>query len=94
MAVEGPILYTVRDVDVVVTDISPGVMSYSSKGTFEGRAPLVLVGGDNAAHKKFVACATRDGKGLALYTNDAPYKNVWTAKVRIDCQMTHIFLLT
>lgn len=80
MAVEGTTLYTVRDLDVVVTDIKPGIQSYSTKGTFVGRTPLVLVGG-NDEHKKFVACATRDGKGLAIYHNDAPFKNVWTQLV-------------
>lgn len=82
MAVEGTTLYTVRDLGVVVTDISPGIQSYSTKGTFEGRTPLVLVGGTDATHKKYVACSTRDGKGLALYNNDTPYKNLWTQKVR------------
>lgn len=82
MAVEGTNLYTVRDSDVVITDIKPGIQSYSTKGTFEGRAPMVLVGGNDATHKKYVACSTRDGKGLALFNNDTPYKNVWTENVR------------
>lgn len=84
MAIEGTTLYTVRDSDVTVTDISSGMMSYTTKGSFEGRTPVVLVGGDDVAHKKFVACSTRDGKGLALYHADGQFKNVWTAKVRIE----------
>lgn len=84
MAIEGTTLYTVRDSDVTVTDISSGMMSYTTKGSFEGRTPLVLVGGDDPAHKKFVACSTRDGKGLALYHNDGQFKNAWTAQVRME----------
>lgn len=37
-------MYTVRDSDVVVTDIKPGMFEHVTKGTFPGRAPLLLVG--------------------------------------------------
>lgn len=44
MAVEGTTLYTVRETDVVITDITPGLMQHVTKGTLPGRAPLLLHG--------------------------------------------------
>lgn len=82
IAVEGTTLYTARDLDVVITDISPGIMSYSTKGTFEGRAPLLLIGAsEDEKHKKFIACITRDGKGITLVNNQTPFKQLWTKEV-------------
>lgn len=78
MAVEGTTLYTVCDLDVVATDISPGIMSYSTKGTMEGRAPMLLFGPVVDKHQKYVVCCTRDGKGISLYNNATPFKKVWT----------------
>lgn len=77
-AVEGNTLYTVRDLDVVVTDIGHGFVSYSTKGTMEGRAPMLLFGPVVDKHQKYVVCITRDGKGISLYNNVAPFKKVWT----------------
>lgn len=44
MAVEENNLFTVRESDVVVTDITPHMMSQVTKGTVPGRAPLILIG--------------------------------------------------
>lgn len=81
MAVEGTSLYTVRDLDVVITDIKPGIMSYTTKGTVEGCAPLLLFGPTVDGHKKYLACITRDGKGIFLYDNAVPFKQLWKKEV-------------
>lgn len=44
LAVEENNLYTVRESDVVITDITPHQMSQVTKGTFPGRFPLILIG--------------------------------------------------
>lgn len=37
-------MYTVRETDVVITDITPGLGQHVTKGTLPGRAPLLLHG--------------------------------------------------
>lgn len=37
-------MYTVRETDVVITDITPGLGQHVSKGSLPGRAPLLLFG--------------------------------------------------
>lgn len=97
MAVEDNSLYTVRESDVVVTDITPHMMSQVTKGTSPGRFPLILVGVHKPVyppgprrpsmipevnkHKKFVVAATRDGKGLVVINNEPPYKQIATKEV-------------
>lgn len=43
MAVEENTLYTVRESDVVITDITPHQMAQVTKGTIPGRYPLILM---------------------------------------------------
>lgn len=89
-------MYTVRDSDVVVTDIKPGMFEHVTKGTFPGRAPLLLVGTSRTTvrrtsvqsveqekddHKKFVVAATRDGKGIVVANNETPFKVIATKEV-------------
>lgn len=81
-------LYTVRETDVVITDIKPGMQEHSVRGTFPGRYPVVLAGPDvtdhevfTAKHRQFVVAATRDGKGFSVATNDTPFKIVKTKEV-------------
>lgn len=94
MAVEGTTLYTVRDLDVVATDISPGIMSYSTKGTMEGRAPMLLFGPVVDKHQNYVVCITRDGKGISLYNNAPPYKKCWTKEVSPVYTETRVYSTT
>lgn len=81
MCVENNVLYTARDSDAVITDITPGVMNYSTKATIPGRAPIALVGPIVDGHKKYLVCTTRDGKGLVLIRNSSPFDVVWTKEV-------------
>lgn len=81
MIVENNILYTARDLDAVITNITPGTMSYATKATIPGRAPLRLMGPKVEGHKKFLVCITRDGKGITLIRNSKPYDAIWTHEV-------------
>lgn len=81
LIVENNILYTARDLDAVVTNITPGTMSYSTKATIPGRAPLKLVGPKVDGHRKYLVCITRDGKGITLIRNSKPYDPLWTHEV-------------
>lgn len=96
MAVEENTLYTVGERDVVVTDITPHQMSQVTKGTVEGRAPLILIGTEKpqapegrrpsmipevSKLKQFLVCATRDGKGIVVAKNETPFKKLHTKEV-------------
>lgn len=117
MAVEENSLYTVRESDVVITDITPHMMSQVTKGTIPGRYPLILMCNEKpkipegrrgsyiesqqrrpsfttvdrrpsnvpepSKHKLYLVAATRDGKGLVVVNNEAPYKVLATVEVRI-----------
>lgn len=86
-------MYTVRETDVVLTDITPLTMSQVTKATIPGRYPLLLVGKlavrrpstivqemPAPVHRKFIVCATRDGKGIVVASNDT-YKTLSTKEV-------------
>lgn len=81
MIVENNVLYTARDVDAVVTDISPGVESYVTIATIPGRSPLALSGPLVDGHKKYLICTTRDGKGITVIRNSKPFDVVWSKEV-------------
>lgn len=74
--------------DVIVTDIKSDKSSIT-KGTYSGRFPLVLVGSVGEKHKKFIVSATRDGKGIVVANNNAPFKVLSTKEV---CFMQLIFI--
>lgn len=76
----GTNLYTVREMDVIVTDIKSN-KSGITKGTYFGRFPLVLVGSDGDKHKKFIVSAARDGKGIVVANNSTPLKILSTKEV-------------
>lgn len=81
MIVENNILYTARDLDAVITDISPGVESYVTMATIPGRSPLTLSGPLVDGHKKYLICTTRDGKGIEVIRNSKPFDVIWTKEV-------------
>lgn len=92
-------LYTVRETDVVITDIKPGMQEHTVRGTFPGRAPVILAGPDvtdhevfTTKHRQFVVAATRDGKGFSVATNDPPFKIIKTKEVS-HFQMTPITIV-
>lgn len=88
MAIEEHILYTVGDKDVVISDVTPRE-NQVIKATIPGRTPLLLIGMEKpppaegrrpsmipevSKLKKFIAFATRDGKGIVIVKNESPYK--------------------
>lgn len=92
MIVENNVLYTARDVDAVITDIThraenrrqscvDDTPSYITRATIPGRAPLTLSGPLVNGHKKFLICTTRDGKGITVVKNSTPYNIIWTKEV-------------
>lgn len=98
IAIEENALYTIGENDAVVTDITPHMMSQITKGAVPGRAPLILIGTEKpppsegrrpsmipevSKLKKFLVCATRDGKGIAVYKNEPPFKMLVTKEVSI-----------
>lgn len=82
MLVENNILYTARDLDAVITDITPGGESYITKATIPGRSPLALSGPLVNGHSKYLICTTREGKGIEVIRNSAPYDIIWTKEVQ------------
>lgn len=66
-------LYTVRDKDVVITNIK-GKNTFTSKGTFEGRGPMHLMDGK-------LYCLTRDGLNITAYAiNGDKFQNIGSLK--------------
>lgn len=58
-------------------------MTYTTKGTLPGRAPLMLMGPLVDGHKKWLIFITRDGKGFVAAENTSPFKVLWTKEVRM-----------
>lgn len=87
-------LYTVRELDVVITDINPRMKSNTTNGTFSGHYPLLLVGPEySEKHKKFIVAATRDGKGIVVADNNAPYKIITTKNVCFDFKWFYLSII-
>ncbi|XP_055903402.1 F-box/WD repeat-containing protein lin-23 [Eupeodes corollae] len=85
LAVEGTLIYTARDLDVVVSDAMPGKSGkYSTKAVFPGRAPLTLLGEMVENKRSYIAFTDRTGRGLVLAKNltGEKFATIWEL---IDC---------
>lgn len=74
------------------------MMEHAVKGTFPGRAPIVLAGPDvtehevfTAKHRQFIVAVTRDGKGFTVASNSSPYTAIVTKEVSIRDQFARGF---
>ncbi|KAJ8959946.1 hypothetical protein NQ317_002011 [Molorchus minor] len=74
MAVSHHIVFTVKDTDVVITEVKVDhdVLQFGQKKTCMGRAPLTLIG------DKLFAFSSRDGKDIIVHENNdhTHYKEV------------------
>ncbi|CAD6994559.1 unnamed protein product [Ceratitis capitata] len=80
LAAEKSLIYTVRDLDVVVSDMIAGKSGkYSNKAVLPGKSPLALVGPVIDDKRTFLAFADRTGKGLSFVKNlpQQKFENVW-----------------
>lgn len=85
LAVEDNRIYTVRDLDAVVTEVMPGKSGkYSTKATVPGRAPLALVGPIVDGRRSYLIFAARNGKGFTA-TKNLPMQQYATAWTMEDC---------
>lgn len=85
MAVEKNLLYTVRDLDVCVTDLLTGPTGrYITKATFPGKCPLLLFGPIINEKRKYLVVSTRDGKGITLHRNSKDFPSIWLKEVCND----------
>lgn len=79
LAVEGNQVYTIKDTDCVVHEkTNSGLVN---KATIPGRYPLILAGPKVGNKHKYILFCTRDGKGLTLVKNEAPFTQLWTKEV-------------
>ncbi|XP_055380559.1 probable serine/threonine-protein kinase roco4 [Condylostylus longicornis] len=82
LAVESNLIYTVRDLDVLVTEIISGSKSgrYSTRMTIDGKSPLTLCGPIVDGKREFLSFCTRDGVGLKLVDNKKgkSFAKIWT----------------
>lgn len=70
LGIENNLIYTARDLDVVVSEILPGKSGkYTTKGVIPGKSPLALIGSTVEGSRKFLVFADRSGKGLVLLNN-------------------------
>lgn len=91
MAIENNLVYTAQDNDIVITDVTPGISHFATKGTIPGTGPLWLIGPVEYGHRKFLVFATRDGKGITLARNESPFETVWTKEVNGECNIQYWF---
>lgn len=89
MWVENTLLYTARDLDVVITDVGNSKTGqYVTTGTISGRAPLALIGeyrwqpariaSDKPVNRRqWLVFTTRDGRGVQLVRNEPRFGTVW-----------------
>ncbi|KNC25086.1 hypothetical protein FF38_11903 [Lucilia cuprina] len=85
LAAEQDWIYTVRDLDVVISQVVSGKSGkYNTKAVKPGKSPLCLLGPMTEGRHKYVAFADRTGKGLTLIHNTAQEKFnvIWDAT---DC---------
>jgi len=80
LAVEGDLVYTIRESDLVVSEIVQSDRNlYKVKQVIPGKSPMKLFGPWINAKRSLVVTATRDGKGLNVL-NNCPHREfvkVW-----------------
>lgn len=75
LAVEQEWIYTVRDLDVVISQVVSGKSGkYSTKAVIQGKSPLCLLQPVEEKRHKYLAFADRTGKGITLVLNSAADK--------------------
>lgn len=80
LAGEQQLIYTVRDLDVVISVIVEGKSGkYSNKMVIPGKSPLTLLGPLVEEKRSYLACPDRTGMGLQLINNLPQHKfsQVW-----------------
>ncbi|XP_037952382.1 putative E3 ubiquitin-protein ligase LIN [Teleopsis dalmanni] len=80
LAAEQSLIYTVRDLDVVVSEMcSTKSGKYSNKAVFPGKSPLTFAGPLVDKKRTFLAFADRTGMGIVLVKNlpRLRFENVW-----------------
>ncbi|XP_020817646.1 uncharacterized protein LOC110191220 [Drosophila serrata] len=85
LAGEQKLIYTVRDLDVVVSSVSIGKSGkYTNKAVIPGKSPLLLLGPLVDGYRSFLAFPDRSGMGLQLVNNlpQKQYAHIWEMK---DC---------
>lgn len=83
LGIQNNLIYTARDLDVVISEILPGKSGkYITKGVMPGKSPLTLVRTNKDGGKEFLVFADRSGKGLIAVSN-LPGQNflpLWTVE--------------
>ncbi|XP_016985164.1 uncharacterized protein LOC108048787 [Drosophila rhopaloa] len=80
LAGEQKLIYTVRDLDVVVSQVAEGKSGkYSNKAVIAGKSPLRLLGPLVDGKRSFLVFPDRSGMGLQLVNNlpQQQYAQVW-----------------
>uniref|UniRef100_D3TS79 Hypothetical conserved protein n=1 Tax=Glossina morsitans morsitans TaxID=37546 RepID=D3TS79_GLOMM len=80
LAAEKGWIYTVRDCDVVVSELLPGKSGkYVTRTVLDGKSPLCLLGPVLTDRHKYLAYPDRTGKGLTLVKNlvDEKFTIAW-----------------
>ncbi|XP_055676522.1 uncharacterized protein LOC129785882 [Lutzomyia longipalpis] len=86
LAVEGNLIYTIRDTDCVITektDLKTG--KFATKRVLPGKSPMIICGLETNGTKPWLVFCTRDGKGVTVIDNfrrpqapSAPWTEIWT----------------
>jgi len=87
LAGEEKLIYTVRDLDVVVSVIVEGKSGrYSNKAVLPGKSPLTLLGPIVSGKRSFLAFPDRTGMGLQLVHNlpEHKFSHIWKMPVSLS----------
>ncbi|GAB0096532.1 uncharacterized protein DMENIID0001_120560 [Sergentomyia squamirostris] len=86
LAVEGNLIYTIRDNDLVITEktcLKTG--KFVTKRTIPGKSPMIICGLETNGTKPWLVFCTRDGKGVIVIDNfrrpqepSAPWTEIWS----------------
>ncbi|XP_055384495.1 uncharacterized protein LOC129614120 [Condylostylus longicornis] len=79
LAVEGKLIYTIRDNDLCISEIHPEKGLYLVKAVIPGKSPMKLIGPYVNGQRSLIVTVTRDGRGLSIL-NNCPHRDfvkVW-----------------
>lgn len=81
LAANGSLIYTARNLDMVVSEIVAGKSGkYATKFVFPGKSPLALLGPILDGRKSYLAFPDRTGKSLILF-DSKKFTEIWTLPV-------------
>jgi hypothetical protein len=81
LAAEGGWIYSVRNQDLQVTEMTGHKGIYTTRAVIPGHAPVILCGPTVENKKSYIVMLTRDCKSMKAVSNNSHFDVLWTKKV-------------